>query len=158
MLTEVKNSTEQWGNVDKLIARWLKERQELILLYCKVDGLKQFSPKETPITIRVQALCDILIDYVSAGHFEVYQHLMKEAEQFEEDYHQTIDRILPLIQQSTELALDFNDRYTASNLDQSRMDRLAQDLNALGLKMVERFDLEDQLIDKLHNCHREMVA
>ncbi|RLU00677.1 sigma D regulator [Ketobacter sp.] len=158
MLTEAKNTTEQWGNIDRMISRWLKERQELIVLYCKVDGLKQFSTQDTPITVRVQALCDVLIDYVSAGHFEIYQVLMKEAEQFNDDYQHTIDRILPLIQQSTELALDFNDQYSSAELCASNLDKLARDLNQLGEKMVERFDLEDKLIDSLHTCHRDMVA
>ena len=158
MLTEAKNSTEQWGNIDRMIACWLKERQELIVLYCKVDGLKQFSNQDTPISIRVQALCDVLIDYVSAGHFEIYQMLMKEAEQFNDDYQKTIDRILPLIQHSTELALDFNDQYSAGELGDNHMEKLARDLNQLGEKMVERFDLEDKLIDSLHTCHRDMVA
>ncbi|MBA55432.1 MAG: sigma D regulator [Pseudomonadales bacterium] len=158
MLTEARNHTEQWGNIDRMISRWLKERQELIVLYCKVDGLKQFSSKDTPISIRVQALCDVLIDYVSAGHFEIYQMLMKEAEQFKDDYQNTIDRILPLIQHSTELALDFNDQYSSAELCDSNMDKLARDLNQLGEKMVERFDLEDKLINSLHTCHRDMVA
>ena len=158
MLTEAKQPNVQWGNIDRMISCWLKERQELIVLYCKVDGLKQFSNQDTPITIRVQALCDVLIDYVSAGHFEIYQMLMKEAEQFNEDYRQTIDRILPLIQHSTELALDFNDQYSSAELCTSNMEKLARDLNQLGEKMVERFDLEDKLIDSLHNCHRDMVA
>lgn len=158
MLTEAKIPTDEWGNVDKMISRWLLERQELIVLYCKVDGLKQFSSQDTPLSVRVQALCDVLIDYVSAGHFEVYQLLMKEAEHFNEDYQNTIDRILPLIQQSTELALDFNDHYCSAELCEKNIDQLARDLNKLGVKMVERFDLEDQLIENLHNCHRDMVA
>ena len=162
MLTEVSKatsgSTEDWSTVDKVISRWLQERQELILLYCKVDGLKQFATQDTPVSVRVQALCDVLIDYVSAGHFEVYQHLMREAEGFKDDYQKTIDRILPLIQQSTEIALDFNDRYSNATDCENNMDQLAKDLNILGIKMVERFDLEDQLIDNLHTCHRELVA
>ncbi|RLP55119.1 MAG: sigma D regulator [Ketobacter sp.] len=166
MLTEVpttqstpaENKIEEWGTVDKVISRWLQERQELILLYCKVDGLKQFATKDTPISIRVQALCDVLIDYVSAGHFEVYQHLMREAEQFQEDYQKTIDRILPLIQRSTEIALDFNDRYSTANDCESNLSQLAKDLNHLGINIVERFDLEDQLIESLHTSHSELVA
>ena len=162
MLTEVSNttsgSTENWSTVDKVVSRWLQERQELILLYCKVDGLKQFAKQDTPVSIRVQALCDVLIDYVSAGHFEVYQHLMREAERFQDDYQKTIDRVLPLIQHSTEIALDFNDRYSDATDCENNMGQLAKDLNNLGIKMVERFDLEDQLIDNLHTCHRELVA
>lgn len=158
MLTEVEPTNYAWGNVDQIIKRWLQERQELILLYCKVDGLKELHADETPLSIRVRALSNTLIDYVSAGHFEIYKHLMQEAEAFEDNYQSTIDRIMPLIQQSTEIALDFNDRYAEAELNDSHRERLADDLNILGLKMVERFDLEDQLIEHLHNCHRDLVA
>ena len=48
MLTEAKIPSDlHWVNIDKMISRWLKERQELIVLYCKVDGLKQFSQQDT---------------------------------------------------------------------------------------------------------------
>ncbi len=158
MLTEAINPTEHWGNVDRIVSRWLKDRQELILIYCKVDGLKVFAQKDTPIQVRVHALCEVLIDYVSAGHFEVYQQLIKEAECFQDNYQATIDKLLPRIQESTEMALEFNDRYSDTELEQADMDRLSKHLNKLGMKMVERFELEDMLIDQLHTCHADKVA
>ncbi len=158
MLTDISKPNEQWGNVDKLIRHWLKERQELIVLYCKVDGLKEFTPQSTPIAVKVQALCQVLIDYVSAGHFEIYHRLMKEAEEFNEDYKALIGRIFPAIEESTAMALDFNDRYASIEHCEKCMETLARDLNALGIIMVERFELEDQLIAALHDCHRELVA
>lgn len=158
MLTKVSNPNEQWGNVDKLIRHWLKERQELIVLYCKVDGLKEFTPQSTPIGVKVQALCQVLIDYVSAGHFEIYHQLMREAEEFNDDYKALITSIFPKIEESTTLALEFNDRYASVELCEKSMQTLARDLNALGMVMVERFELEDQLISSLHDCHRELVA
>ena len=158
MLTKSSSPCEQWGTVDKLIKHWLKERQELIVLYCKVDGLKEFTPQDTPIAVKVQALCQVLIDYVSAGHFEIYDRLMKEAEEFNDDYQDLIGRIIPEIQKSTTLALEFNDRYATVELCEKSIKTLARDLNALGLVMVERFELEDQLIASLHDCHRELVA
>ena len=158
MLTNISQPNEQWGTVDKLIGHWLKERQELIVLYCKVDGLKEYSSKSTPIAVKVQALCQVLIDYVSAGHFEVYHHLMKEAEEFNEDYKALIGNIFPEIEKSTTVALEFNDRYATAEQCEKCLETLARDLNALGMVMVERFELEDQLIASLHDCHRELVA
>ena len=158
MLTTISTPTEQWGNLDKLIRHWLKERQELIVLYCKVDGLKEFTPQSTPIAVKVQALCQVLIDYVSAGHFEIYHQLMKEAEEFNEDYAALIANTFPEIEKSTALALEFNDRYANVELCEKNMQTMARDLNALGMVMVERFELEDQLINSLHECHRELVA
>lgn len=158
MLTEAINPIEHWGQVDKLIKQWLKERQELIVLYCKVDGLKEFTPQDTPIAVKVQALCQVLIDYVSAGHFEIYDQLVREAEHFNDDYQERVSRVLPRIEASTALALEFNDRYASVAKCEKGLKSLAKDLNTLGMVMVERFDLEDQLIDHLHNCHRERVA
>ena len=158
MLTQAPYPVEQWGNVDKQIKHWLKERQELIVLYCKVDGLKEFTPQDTPIAVKVQALCEVLIDYVSAGHFEIYHQLMKEAEEFADDYKELVNGLFPKIEQSTETALEFNDRYASVELCEKSIPTLAKDLNRLGVVMVERFDLEDQLIETLHNRHREMVA
>ena len=158
MLTKASNPIEQWGTVDRLIKHWLKERQELILLYCKVDGLKEYSQKDTPIAIKVQALCQVLIDYVSAGHFEIYHQLVREAEEFNEDYRDLITGVFPEIERSTALALEFNDRYASVELCEKGMQSLARDLNALGEVMVERFELEDKLIATLHDCHSELVA
>lgn len=158
MLKHRENISENWGTVDKLIERWLKERQELILLYCAVDGLRDFTPKETPINVKVQAFCDVLIDYVSAGHFEIYDELMQEAADFKEDYKEFTATILPRIQESTEIAVEFNDKYLNTELEADDMATLAIDLSKLGENMVDRFELEDQLIDVLHNRHRELVA
>lgn len=158
MLKHKENRHEHWGTVDTLITRWLKERQELILLYCAVDGLREFTPQDTPINIKIQALCDVLIDYVSAGHFEIYDELMQEAADFEEDYKAFAADILPNIQKSTEIAVDFNDTYTGAELIEEDLPKLAADLSQLGEYLVERFDLEDKLIEVLHNRHRDMVA
>lgn len=157
-MLNVTNTEQSWDQVDRQIGRWLKERQELIVLYCKVDGLKELMEEIAPLSVRVQALCNTLIDYVSAAHFEIYKQLMVEAQQYQEDYQPVFNELLPVIQESTELALDFNDRYGDALLEEEDLERLSKDLNQLGLKMVERFELEDKLIDQLHNCHRELVA
>lgn len=158
MLKHAENTKEHWGTVDKLVDRWLKERQELILLYCAVDGLREYTPKDTPVTIKVQAFCDVLIDYMSAGHFEIYDELLQEAQEFDDDYLELANSVFPRIQASTQIAVDFNDKYADTSIVDEQMPELAADLSELGEKLVERFDLEDQLIETLHNCHRELVA
>lgn len=158
MLIKQESKTQHWGKVDRLIEGWLKERQDLIILYCAVDGLKEFAPNDTPISVKLQAFSQLLIDYVSAGHFEIYDELTQEAEQFKEDYSELVTSILPKIQESTELALDFNDKYANLELCIESLQQVATDLSLLGEKMVDRFELEDQMIDVLHTRHREMVA
>ncbi|PIE42036.1 MAG: sigma D regulator [Gammaproteobacteria bacterium] len=158
MLIHSTSQKEHWGTVDKLVESWLKERQEMILLYCAVDSLKEFTPKDTPTEIKVQAFTDILIDYVSAGHFEIYDKLFQEAADFNEDHTDFAHSILTRIQASTQIAVDFHDKYANQNIGNAIIPELAADLSHLGEKLVERFDLEDQLIEMMHNRHRELVA
>jgi len=158
MLNHEQTTMEHWGKIDKLITSWLKERQDLILLYVSVDGLKELTPNNTPISIKLQALSQLLIDYVSAGHFEIYDELVQEAEDFNEDHSKLFNSLLPRIQESTELALEFNDKYAKLELCVESMTTMAEDLSLLGEKMEERFSFEDQMIEAIHNRHKEMVA
>jgi len=158
MLKQTESKTQHWGKVDQLIEGWLKERQDLIKLYVAVDGLKELAPSDTPISVKLQAFSQMLIDYVSAGHFEIYDELTQEAEEFQEDYSELVTSALPRIQESTELALDFNDKYANLELCIESLQQVVTDLSLLGEKMVERFELEDQMIDVLHTRHRELVA
>lgn len=149
---------QHWTETDELVSRWLKERQELIVLYCAIDGLREFTPQETPIAIKVHAFCQVLIDYMSAWHFEIHKKLLEEAAQFNEDINTLVVNTLDKIQESTNVAVDFNDKYTDNNILPEHFSALAQDMSELGESMVSRFDLEDQLIDILHNSHRDQVA
>ena len=158
MLTNTSNPIEQEDFADKAIKLWLRQRQELIVLYCKLDSVREYTPQETPIAVKVQALCQVLIDYVSAGHFEIYAQLLDGNKKLKEEQRNLIARNLPEIEKSTTLALEFNDRYATVEQCERFIKRLARDLNSLGMVMVERFELEDQLIDALHTPQRRRVA
>ena len=141
MLESCESAQERWGGVHKIIDKWLNERQELLVLYVAIQGLKPFSSRETPVSVKIQAFCQVLMDYCSAGHFEVYEQLIKEAEEF-----------------ITSECVAFNDAYqTAENCIEKIAD-LSKDLSALGELLEERFEIEDSLIEALHTSHKEMVA
>lgn len=154
---EAETIKEHWGTVDKLVEKWLHERQEVILLLCAVDGLKEYTPKNTPISVKIQALCQILIDYVSAGHFEIYDELMSEAEEFG-DNTDLAKSLYPKIQVTTDVAIKFNDKYDSPDHCDELMSNLPKDLSKLGEHLEERFELEDQLIEVLHLRHKELVT
>lgn len=158
MLKTGQSLKDHWGTVEKVIEKWLHERQEMILLYCAIDGLKEYTPRETPISVKIQAFCQVLVDYVSAGHFEVYDELMKEAEEFDDDGLEMASRIYPKIHATTETAIRFNDKYDTEEHCAKLLGSLPRDLSILGEHLEERFDLEDILIEKLHTRHKEQVA
>lgn len=150
MLNEVKSARERWGGVNDTIDRWLKERQDLLVLYCKLTAIKDNGiDEDTQDNLR--KFCQITVDYVSAGHFEIYEQLVNEGREFDNKeglkrakaQYQTIDG-------TTEEILDFNDKYQETDDLSSVLD----DLSRLGETMAVRFEAEDLMIETLHNAHK----
>ncbi|MFT4775925.1 MAG: regulator of sigma D [Oleispira sp.] len=158
MLEGCKTAQERWGGVHKLIDGWLNERQNVIVLFFGINTLKPFSPQETPVAIKVQAFCQVLMDYCSAGHFEIYQQLLDEAKQYEDGGTELAKRAYPVLEEITQQFVDFNDKYDNTEHCIEKISDLTKDLSDLGEMLSERFEVEDQLIEKLHNVHRELVA
>ena len=136
--------------MSEMIERWIEERRELLVKYCELTEVTDFSDPENNYDAELQQFCEIMVDYVSVGHFEVFEQITKEAEIFGND--QGLDKspeLINKIQTTTELILDFNDKYiTAKDLD-----ALIIDLAALGETFVQRFADEDVLIDLLHSTN-----
>lgn len=153
MLEGCKTAKERWGGVSEIIDRWLNERQELIVLYCSINGMDQFDDDKRPVANKLKELCQILVDYVSAGHFEVYEQLIQEALEFNDGSIKVAESLIPLIENNTSHCLDFND--SCENI--SNIQRLQKSLSHLGETLEERFNLEDQLIELLHESHREKL-
>lgn len=156
---------ERWSGVGEMIDRWLQERQDLIVQFCALSGVHEYSPKTDKCHRRLQRFCQLLMDYVSSGHFEVYYQLIREAEEFKDGSAELAKSLFPYINATTEAAMDFNDTYgeiSAESVNGTGADAtsltLSKSLSKLGETMASRFELEDRLIDALHEAHREQVA
>ena len=154
MLEGCKSAKERWGGVSEIIDRWLNARQELIVLYCSVNGVNDFHEDKRPIANKLKEMCQILVDYVSTGHFEVYDQLVQEGLEFDDGSIELAKNIIPELEKNTQVCLDFND--DCENL--SSISQLQSSLSELGESLEERFSLEDKLIEVLHESHREMVS
>ncbi|MNE78181.1 Regulator of sigma D [compost metagenome] len=134
----------------QLIDRWLQARHELVGAF---DALE----RDQALTINSESLqnfCQLLVDYVSAGHFEVYELLMSEAQAFGDRRGlELAKQIYPRIEAITAHALDFNDR--CDNGDCREGACLNSELKKLRQNLHERFELEDCLIEVLHNAHKQ---
>lgn len=152
MLESCQNAQERWGGVHLLIDRWLQERKQLVETYVAINGTAQAPSADT-----LQHFCEILVDYVSAGHFEVYEQLTNEAKAFgDERGLELAKQIYPRIEVITEAALAFNDRCDGGDCRDSLA--LLDELKRLGQLLHERFELEDCLIEVLHNAHQEQAV
>ena len=155
MLDSCTNAQERWGGVHQLIDRWLAERQQLILNYRQ---LRERPEPSTQTGSELTAFCDILVDYVSAGHFEIYEQLLREAQDFDDQRGiELAHRVYPRIETITLLAVGFNDQYGQSTRADDEAAMQTQ-LQQLGGMLHERFELEDCLIEVLHNAHKDLLS
>lgn len=149
MLENCDNPSELRNGVDALLERWLKERSELLVKYTSIAQTSDSLTELESIKLGLQGLREILVDYISAGHFEVFQQLIKEAEAFDDGSAKFARGVIPKIQDTTELALDFHDRYAEPENDDPQ--QFIKDLSGLGEVLSNRFELEDQLVNRLHH-------
>ncbi|GGE47017.1 sigma D regulator [Halopseudomonas oceani] len=155
MLETCTTSQERWGGVHQLIDRWLAERNQLIMDYTR---LRQRVHTPDSADTALSAFCDVLVDYVSAGHFEIYEQLLREAQDFDDQRGiELAHQVYPRIEAITREAVTFNDSYgqLASIVDEEQMQQRLQQLGAL---LHERFELEDCLIEVLHNAHKDLLS
>lgn len=151
MLESCQNAQERWGGLHLMIDRWLQERQQLVRAYKNLNAEKH-APAANALDL--QGFCEVLVDYVSAGHFEIYEQLLQEARAFgDERGLELARRIYPRIEAITQVALSFNDHCDNGDARDSRS--LHVELEHLGSLLQERFELEDCLIEVLHNAHKQ---
>ncbi len=130
-----------------MIGRMLEERQEMLVLFCRVAGLEPFATDGGDGPRTLQGFCQVLIDYISAAHFSLYARIIDGSER----RHGVLALAAELygqIERCTETAIVFNDKYDRAQ-ETEALDRLAGDLSALGEALACRIELEDRLIGAL---------
>lgn len=144
--TDTENHRQR---VDTLVQRWLGERQALIVLMLSLTDEQRRAVDPTPLSERVQAFCEVLMDYVSAGHFEVYEELLDEAERNGGRDLAAGQAMLQRLQATTDTVIRFNDIYEDPE-DEEVLANLSHELSELGLALESRFETEDRMISLLH--------
>lgn len=157
MLNQCESAKARWGGVHIVIDKWLKNRQDMIVRYCDLARRGPFESVEDAVK-HFRVFCQVLVDYVSAGHFEVYDQLVEGAKEYNDGGVELAKKIYPRIQATTEAALDFNDRFDKTPEELDELNQLVPGLAELGVRLEERFILEDTLIEKLHNAHAGQMA
>lgn len=154
MLENCKTAQERWGGTHEMIDRWLDSRKKTLVAYFDLNSDTAADEQSQ----QLQRFCEVLMDYVSAGHFEVYEQLVREAREFDDGGLELAHELYPRLEKTTQTILGFNDKYDTEEHTAQHVDDMPTDLSELGECMTERFELEDRLIERLHNIHREQVA
>ncbi len=151
MLENCKSAQERWGGVSNLIDQWLLERQEMLVRFCRLGDIHTFDTNDLAHRHKVKSFCEILVDYTSAGHFEIYDQLVREGNDFQDnDGLNAASELLNTIDGTTQKILDFNDKY----LETDDLSALTVDLSDLGESLSARMEAEDIMIEVLHTAHR----
>lgn len=149
MLNKFKQTQQQWGGSSEVIDHWLETRQSLIVEYCKLAALQPCSTNAAlsslPTPKELQVFCQQLVDYISQGHFKIYDMVMDKwrATGFEatDEINQTYAKIVL----TTEPLLNFTDKYAAVG-EKDLLELFDKDLSVIGEIIEARFAVEDHLI------------
>ena len=137
--------TERRERTKQTIAKLLRERQQVLVLFCQVAGLEPYTPdKHKPVLARLQEFCQLLVDYSAFGHFEIYDRIGR-GEERRAHVARVAEEVYPRIVETTNAAVAFNDKYDPSDHPLS-LERLAADLSMLGQSLATRIEMEDRLI------------
>lgn len=156
MLSPSTGPEDHHRRVESLVRRWLEERQSLIVLMMGLGEHAQGQTDTIPLYERVQAFCEVLMDYVSAGYFEVYDELLAEGEAQGRKVLADGQALLQKLQPTLDAIIGFNDLHDDPE-DAEVLDGLPHELSRLGLVLEERFQIEDRMIALLH-AHAPAVS
>ncbi|NIF39242.1 sigma D regulator [Enterobacter sp. Tr-810] len=162
MLNQLESLTERVGGSNKLVDRWLHVRKHLLVAYYNLVGIKP--GKESYMRLNEKALddfCQSLVDYLSDGHFNIYERIIREMEG--SSPYLTAAKLYPLLEANTQQIMDYYDSTLENAIDHDNYLEFQRALSDLGEALEERFTLEDKLIalaldNDLNISHEENIA
>lgn len=135
----------------KEIKQLISERNEVLSLYCNLAGCDSNEAADVSDidSELLQEFCQLLIDYIATGHFELYRRI-SEGEERRTDMIRLANTIYPRIERTTKAAVDFNDTFDGiAGKPKDVWNKLPGQLSMLGEELATRIELEDQLINTL---------
>ncbi len=148
MLNRLDKTRQELAGKSSAIDAWLSARQDLLIQYVSLISQRSGCQKCLPPCTDVRNFCQSLVDYVSAGHFEIYQNVVDAMEQASGRSLSLVNRIVPRLEQNTAELMQFIDTFCEVQ-DAELLLTLDAELNQLGPQLEERFRLEDRLVKAL---------
>ncbi len=149
MLKKFQQTQEQWGGSSEVIDHWLETRQLLIVEYCKLATRQPTSQKTSlsslPTPQELQSFCQHLVDYISEGHFKIYDMVMDKWRATGFEATDDINAAYAKIVLTTDPLLNFTDQY-ADVSENDTLEVFDTDVSNVGQVLELRFEVEDHLI------------
>ena len=147
-------ATERRSRTRKEIKQLIEERNSVLAQYYNLAKHAESETDDLNSTLEMlQEFCQELVDYMALGHFEIYRRI-EEGNERRDDITKLADRVMPRINDTTQIAVAFNDLYDdTASLDEAAITQLPNYLAKLGEELATRIDLEDQFINTLLDSH-----
>ena len=145
-MTTLNKTVERRTRTQDMVDKWISERQQMLVLFCQLAGLEPYTP-DKPVKQQLKDFCEVLVDYIAFGHFEVYDRISRGEERRSEVL-RVADEVYPKVAEVAELVVVFNDKYDTSDHSQS-LDQLHDDLSKLGESLAVRIEMEDRIVSSL---------
>jgi regulator of sigma D len=141
---------ERRARTRKEIKQLIEERNSVLSQYYNLAKVTEDPETDLHNTAdMLEEFCQELVDYMAIGHFEIYRRIEDGSER-RDDIVKLAARIMPRINDTTQIAVAFNDLYDdTSSLNDEAFQQLPQFLSKLGEELATRIDLEDQFINTL---------
>ena len=146
MSTATQPQPERRRQTRALIDKMLEERQQMLVLFERVAGVPPYE-KEAAGPKVLREFSQILVDYIAAGHFGLYERIA-EGKERRQRVVAVAEEVYPRLAETTEAAIAFNDTYEASAKD-GLTGAIAAEITGLGEVIATRIELEDRIIAEL---------
>ena len=118
----------------------------MFTLYGRLVELAPFD-SAPPDPAMIEEFCEILIDYMAAGHFGFYRRIAEGRERRRSVVHMAADSY-PGISATTEAAVEFNDNHAGLRPVRD-VETFSRDLSSLGELLDKRVNMEDRLLEAM---------
>ncbi len=159
MLNNLNMSAEHLGGNNDPVDHWLQDRRDLLVSYYHLAGLKP--NKDCFMALNEKALnafCQCLVDYLSAGHFNIYERVIKETAQ--DDSLRATSQIYPALQANTSALMKIYDTHLENAINHDNYHEFQTVLSRISEILEARFMLEDKLVQLAfkHNPNKPRMS
>ena len=140
---------ERRSQSHRAIEKLVEHRTQMLALYGELAAHRPYTESQQSeyIINLIQRFCQALIDYTADAHFRLYRFIDNNKER-RASVVDLAQNVYPYIESSTQLILDFNDKYDSDEHCKD-LGSLEHDLSVLGEKLADRIEQEDRLVDVL---------
>lgn len=153
-MTAAVDAQDRRRDLGQTIQALREQRQNTLSVFCSMTGVsnpEQVSGKLAEIApAALQEFLNHMVDYLAMGHFTIYQRIVEGTER-RGAVKDAAQRVYASIGETTDVMVEFNDKYEHFDGSESDQSALKADLSKLGEMLAIRGDLEDELLDALSN-------